>query len=160
MGGLPGRTSLHAFLLVVLHTVVCTWGVYKIRVSYSQRMIMAAPESLEQLLCLRAVPVEKLEQVCLDDHLLELSLVFTDWQAVSPFLGLSKTKEEENEKQRSARRQMINVLRTWQAKLGGGGTYRCVSLVHEIRIDYCMTCEMCSVSVQTLNLRNGIYNRL
>ena len=91
--------------------------------------MMAAPESLEE--SLRAVPVERLEQVCRDDHLLELSLVFTDWQAVSPFLGLSETEEEEIEKQHSARRQRINVLRTWQAKFDTGGTYRCVSLVHE-----------------------------
>ena len=88
---------------------------------------MAAPESLEELLCLRAVPVEKLEQVCLDDHLLELSLVFTDWQAVSPFLGLSVTEEEEFEG-RPVKRQRIDVLKKWKEKCGSTATYRCVSV--------------------------------
>ena len=88
---------------------------------------MAAPESLEELLCLRAVPVERLEQVCLDDHLLELSLVFTDWQTVSPFLGLSETEEEEFEG-RAVKRQRIDILRKWKKKWGSGATYRCVSV--------------------------------
>ena len=86
---------------------------------------MAAPESLEE--CLRAVPVERLEQVCLDDHLLELSLVFTDWQTVSPFLGLSETEEEEIEG-RAVKRQRIDILRKWKKKCGSGATYRCVSV--------------------------------
>ena len=86
---------------------------------------MAAPESLEE--CLRAVPVESLEQVCLDDHLLELSLVFTDWQTVSPFLGLSETEEEEIEG-RAVKRQRIDILRKWKKKCGSGSTYRCVSV--------------------------------
>ena len=92
---------------------------------HTHRLRMAAPESLEE--CLRAVPAERLEQVCIDDHLLELSLVFTDWQTVSPFLGLSETEEEEVEG-RAAKRQRIDILRKWKKKCGSGATYRCVSV--------------------------------
>ena len=43
---------------------------------------MAAPESLEE--CLRAVPEERLEQVCLDDHLLELSRELRNFSIPGP----------------------------------------------------------------------------
>ena len=86
---------------------------------------MAAPESLEE--CLRALPVERLEQVCLDDHLLELSQELTRWQEISPFLGLSETDEEDVE-DRSTKRQRIDILRKWKEKCGSGATYRCVSV--------------------------------
>ena len=82
---------------------------------------MAAPESLEE--CLRAVPEERLEQVCLDDHLLELSRELSRWREVSPFLGLSVTEEEEFEG-RAVGRQRIDVLRKWREKYGSGATYR------------------------------------
>ena len=82
---------------------------------------MAAPESLEE--CLRAVPEERLEQVCLDDHLLELSRELSRWLEISPFLGLSETEEEVIEG-RPSRRQRIDVLRKWREKCGSGATYR------------------------------------
>ena len=104
-------------------TILCMFQWICVTLTGSQWM--AAPESLEE--CLRAVPVERLEQVCPDNHLLELSLVFTDWQTVSPFLGLSETEEEEIEG-RAVKRQRIDILRKWKKKCGSGATYRCVSV--------------------------------
>ena len=92
---------------------------------HTHRLKMAAPESLEE--CLRAVSVEGLVQVCLDDHLLELSRELSEWQVVSPFLGLSETEEEEVEG-RPVKRQRIDILRKWKKKCGSGATYRCVSV--------------------------------
>ena len=87
---------------------------------------MAAPESLEE--CLRAVPEERLEQVCLDDHLLELSQELSRWLEVSPFLGLTETEEEVIEG-RPPKRQRIDMLRKWRQKCGSGATYGCVTSV-------------------------------
>ena len=86
---------------------------------------MAAPESLEELLCLRTVPAERLDQVCSDDHLLELSHLLNRWLEVSPYLGLIETEEEDIEK-RPPKRQRIDVLKKWRASLGTSATYRCV----------------------------------
>ena len=86
---------------------------------------MAAPESLEG--CLRAVPVERLEQVCLNDHLLELSLVLNGWRKVSPFLGLGDMEEDDLEGT-PVRRQQIDMLRKWKEIWGSEATYRCVNV--------------------------------
>ena len=96
---------------------------------------MAAPESLEELLCLRAVPAERLDQVCSDDHLLELSRELSRWLEVSPFLGLSETEEEDIEK-RPPKRQRSDVLRKWKANLGPSATYRCVYRINNAK--HCM----------------------
>ena len=85
---------------------------------------MAAPESLTPEECLRAVPVERLEKVCQDDDLPELSQELSRWPKVSPFLGLSESEEEEFEG-RTAKRPRIDILRKWS---GSGATYRCVSV--------------------------------
>ena len=79
------------------------------------------PPSLDQLV--EAVPAERLDQACRDEDLLELSLSLTNWQSVSPFLGLSEADEEDIEK-RSSERQRIDVLRKWRAKFGSTATYR------------------------------------
>ena len=81
--------------------------------------------TLDQLLS--NVPKELLDQPCADDHLLELSQSLSEWSAVSPFLGLKKTEEEEIQSHRNVKRQRIEVLRKWQEKYGARATYRCVS---------------------------------
>ena len=86
--------------------------------------------TLDQLL--RDVPEELLELPCTDDHLLELSQSLSEWSAVSPFLGLKKTEEEEIQSHRNVRRQRIEVLRKWQEKYGARATYRCVSCLRVV----------------------------
>ena len=83
---------------------------------------MAAPYFLRDLLSLEAV-----DHVCSDEHLLLISLDLTDWQALSPFLGLSEADEEVVLSERTVERQRIDVLRKWRAKFGTGATYRCVT---------------------------------
>ena len=83
--------------------------------------------TLDQLL--RNVPEELLDQPCTDDHLLEISVKLSEWPAVSPFLGLGETEEEEilGRWHRNVSRQRVEVLRKWRKKYGATATYRCVS---------------------------------
>ena len=84
----------------------------------------AGPPPLDQLM--GAVPAGILDQACSDDHLLELSLELTNWQTMSPFLGLSEADEEVVLSERNVERQRIDMLRKWRAKFGSSATYRCV----------------------------------
>ena len=73
---------------------------------------------------LRGIPAWKLDQVCTDDHLLELSQSLTHWQVVSPFLGLTEAEDEEIRDVRDLRRQRIDLLRKWKSKQKHRATYR------------------------------------
>ena len=75
---------------------------------------------------LRGVPAGKLDQLCTDDDLLELSQSLTHWQVLSPFLGLTDAEEEEIKDVRDIRRQRIDMLRKWKAKQKERATYRYV----------------------------------
>ena len=82
---------------------------------------MASLPSLPEQLA--GIPPEQLDQPCDDDHLLELSLSVTEWQSISPFLGLGRREEEEIEHYRPKRRR-LEMLWKWREKLGLAATYR------------------------------------
>ena len=85
---------------------------------------MAAQTALEDYI--KDVPAEKLDQLCTDDHLLELSQSLSQWVVVSPYLGLTEVEAEEIER-RPYQRQRVDALRKWKAKLGKKATYRCLT---------------------------------
>ena len=70
------------------------------------------------------IPFEWLERPCDDKHLLELSLAVTQWQSISPFLGLDQTDEEEIVELYQPRRRGLQMLRKWKEKKGRSATYR------------------------------------
>ena len=87
---------------------------------------MAEQPSLED--ALRRVPAWKLDQLCTDDHLLELSKSLTRWKEFSPFLGLTEAEEEViiSRNAQYLERQRIDVLRKWKEKQKEKATYRYV----------------------------------
>ena len=87
---------------------------------------MAARPSLPLEELLKDVPSEKLAQTCTDEHLNQLALSITDWQSISPFLGVSEAEVEEIDCQypRKLVAQKVAMLRRWQGKFGRSATYR------------------------------------
>lgn len=69
--------------------------------------------SLKEIL--EGIPSEKLDQPILDEHLSKIASHMTDWPALSPFLGISRSEEEVIEKKwpRNVICQKIGLLRRW-----------------------------------------------
>ena len=84
---------------------------------------MAGRPSLEDLL--QDVPSEKLNQPCRDEHLCEIALSITEWQSISPFLGLTEADEViiQHDYPDSIARK-IGMLRKWKKRFGRKATYR------------------------------------
>ena len=84
---------------------------------------MATRPSLEDLL--KDVPPEKLKQPCRYDHLSKIALSLTDWQSVSPFLGLTEFEEREitTRYPNDLAMQNIAMLRKWGSKFAQNATY-------------------------------------
>ena len=84
---------------------------------------MAGRPSLEDLL--QDVPPEKLNQRCRDEHLCEIALSITEWQSISPFLGLTEADEViiQHDYPDSIARK-IGMLRKWKKRFGRKATYR------------------------------------
>ncbi len=70
------------------------------------------------------IPADQLDQLCSDDHLLELSQSLDYWPTVSPFLGLTPADEAEVKGERDERRQRIDMLHKWKSNEGDRATYR------------------------------------
>ncbi len=88
---------------------------------------MAEPSSASSLDdALENVPPGKLNQICSDDDLSEISQSLTRWPEVSPYLGLTEADEEEIRDGRTLRRQRVDVLRGWKQKKKDKATYRWV----------------------------------
>ncbi len=86
-------------------------------------------DSLEELL--RDVPADKLDHLCTDDHLLELSQSLDYWPGVvSPFLKLTPADEAEIKHERDVRRQRFDVLRQWKTKQRDKATYQYEFTIH------------------------------
>ena len=102
---------------------------------------------LEDLL--KDIPAEQLDRLCHDAHLLELSQSLTDWQAVSPFLGLGEADEEAIQvRSNTLQRQRIDVLRFWQQKAGTQSTYRYVRNIFLLNL----TCNLLQMGLVTPTL--------
>ena len=65
-------------------------------------------------------------QPCSEEHLAEISLLITDWRALSPFLGLTEAEEIAilGSNPHSVPAQKITMLRKWKQKRGANGTYK------------------------------------
>ena len=83
---------------------------------------MASLPSLDEQLA--GISPEQLEQPCDDDHLLELSLSVTEWQSISPFLGLDETDEEAIIENYQPSLRRLQMVRKWKKKFGQAATYR------------------------------------
>ncbi len=75
---------------------------------------------------LRDVPPHKLDQPCTDEHLRDIALSITEWQAIAPFLELSEVDEEEIKCKypHLLIRQNLGMLRRWRESFGSRATYR------------------------------------
>ena len=67
-----------------------------------------------------------LQQQCSDEHLVSLSMLVSDWTAISPHLGLTRIDEEDiiEYAPRSVATQRIAMLRKWREKNGAAATYK------------------------------------
>ena len=70
---------------------------------------------------------------CSDNHLVQLSELIADWREMAPYLGLTRTDEEDifTCYPRSAPRQRIEMLRKWSQKNGPHATYNKLALVFQ-----------------------------
>ena len=60
-----------------------------------------------------------------DDHLAKIANWISEWQAISPFLGLTDAEEKEIlESTHSVQVRRMSMLRKWKQKLGLEATYK------------------------------------
>ena len=85
---------------------------------------MAEKLSLEELT--KSVPLEKLNQPCADEHLLEIALSIDNWRSTAPFLCLRETcvRSIVCENPEDLLAQTIAMLRKWKQQCGKRATYR------------------------------------
>ena len=65
-----------------------------------------------------------LTKPCRDDHLTKIARWISEWQAISPFLGLTDAEEKEIlESTHSVQVRRMSMLRKWKQKHGVEATY-------------------------------------
>ena len=81
--------------------------------------------TFDQLIAHVGISAEKLNKPCCDEHIASISLFLTNWQTVSPHLGLTETDEEDvKEEGKETQDKRYKMLRRWKNKNSFKGTYR------------------------------------
>ena len=100
---------------------------------YSQIPILQellAPPTLDDLVRVTGVLLQKLDEPCSDEHLITISSDLTQWRAVAPYLGLKEGDIEEIETDaRTESQKRSKVLRKWKNKYSFMATYRVLTEV-------------------------------
>ena len=86
--------------------------------------MVARPLSLEEQLS--KFPVELLDSLCVESHLVKLTECFSEWQIISSYLELSKVEIQDIESNwpRNTSRQRLEMFRKWQEKKRSQATLR------------------------------------
>ena len=86
---------------------------------------MQAPPTLDDLVRVTGVPLQKLDEPCSDEHLITISSDLTQWRTVAPYLGLKESDIEEIETDaRTESQKRSKALRKWKNKYSFKATYR------------------------------------
>ena len=70
------------------------------------------------------IPEDWLDQMCSDEHILEIARYMTDWKHIAHELRLKETDIEEIEMERTVTMQRLKVLEKWKQRFYSHATYR------------------------------------
>ena len=84
-----------------------------------------APPTLDDLVRVTGVPLQKLDEPCSDEHLRDISSGLTQWRTVAPHLSLEEGDIEEIERDiKTESEKRLKALRKWKNKYSFKATYR------------------------------------
>ena len=88
------------------------------------------PPTLDDLVRITRVPLQKLDEPCSDEHLRDISSDLPDWRTVAPYLGLRDGEVEDIERDvRTEPEKRRKALQKWNNKYGSKATYKMLTEV-------------------------------